>query len=191
LTKHVLALEALFDDGPAPAMALLRELTDEDLDRLKHAEPLGSEAPPLAKLRHAHHSLARLVAEGRKGVEISLITGYSPSRISILKQDPAFKELVSYYAEQAEAKYLNVHERLAALGITTVEELQARLDENPERFSNRELRELMAEAFGRSVAPLKGLRGGGGSGGSVSVNINFVQPPDPGVVIDGKAGSPS
>lgn len=121
-----------------------RDLNAADVEGLWHV-PFGgieSETRPLLRIRNAHHSMARLIAEGRKDVEIAAITGYSPSRISVLKHDPAFKELVAYYAGQVGEVFLNVHERLASVSMGAVEELQERLEEKPEGFANRELMEL-------------------------------------------------
>jgi len=121
-----------------------RELNAADVEGLWHV-PFGgieSETRPLLRIRNAHHSMARLIAEGRKDVEIAAITGYSPSRISVLKGDPAFKELVAYYKGQVAEVFLNVHERLASVSMGAVEELQERLEEKPEGFANRELMEL-------------------------------------------------
>jgi hypothetical protein len=116
--------------------------------------------------------LARLLAEGRKSEECSLITGYSTTRIWILKQDPAFKDLVAYYAAQTEAKFLDVHERLAALGMSTLDELQERLESDPDGFKNRELMELAEFALDRSVT--KDSRKGGPQGTPPAVAITFV-----------------
>jgi len=172
-------LDALYD----------RELTLEDLDQM--AKPKGSSTPPIKRLRTQHHHLARLLAEGRREVECSAMTGYSQSRISILKNDPAFAELIEHYKTEAAAAYVNVHERLAALGVTCLEELQARVDEDPEKFSNKELRELAAMLLDRSVAPPKGVQGGQGqASGPATINIQFVQPQatqGPAVIVEQKA----
>lgn len=129
-----------------------RELNESDVARL-WALPdggLGSTASPLQKIGFAHHSLAKLLAEGRTNAECSLITGRSASRISILKNDPAIMELIEYYRTQNEAVYLNIHERLATLGLSSIEELQQRLEDEPDSFSQRELMELAALGFDRS-----------------------------------------
>lgn len=158
-------------------LVILRELNEGDLDLLANPPPQGQITQPLQRLRHTHHMLARLIAEGRPGVECSMITGYCQSRISILQKDPAFQELVSYYAQQTEAKYLDVHERLAALGIDTIEELHERLHTEPGKISTRELMELAELTLDRSVAPPKGgAKAIGGGAGPVQVNINFVPP---------------
>jgi hypothetical protein len=158
------------------AIEVLRELNVQDLDLIQNPPKVGVETRPLARLRHTHHMLARLLAEGRKNEECSLITGYSPSRISILQHDPAFKELVAYYSDQTKEVYLNVHERLASVGMAAVEEIQERLEVSPKEFANRELMELAEMALDRSVTPgaRNAAQGGGGNGNTI--NITFVKP---------------
>jgi len=132
--------------------AIRRELNEGDIKALWDlpAGGLDSSVPPLVRLRHQHHFLARLIAEGKPNVESSLITGMSPSRISILKNDPAFSELIEYYKQQAGEAYVDVHERLAVLGLSSIEELMDRLQDSPEGFSARELMELAALGLDRS-----------------------------------------
>lgn len=174
---EVLETIALARPGASgPGLVYLRDLAESDVSALRSGAGPGLPANPLARLKHTHHLLARLIAEGRKQVEISLITGYSPSRISVLKDDPAFKELVSYYAEQAEAIYANVHERRAQLGLSAIEELQERVDTDPQSFSNRELMELVETTLD---SPAKTAAGPGALGpGGLNINIAFVKAED-------------
>jgi len=132
-----------------------RELTAADLEELINPSELNSAPSPLQRIRSTHHRLAQLVAEGRKGTEISLIMGYSQSRISILQNDPAFQELVAFYKNQQAAVFLNVQERLADLGMAATEELRERLEEDPSQFTHRDLMELQKTTFDRSIAPPK------------------------------------
>lgn len=154
----------------------VRDLQESDLYQIHQPPEVGASAQPLRALRERHHAIARLVAEGRKGVEISAILGVSQTWLSTLKSDPAFVELVQYYASQKEAMYLDVHERLAMVGGTALAILQDRLDAEGEDMSTRELRELAEFAFDRSVAPAKGAgQAGGQTGGApVTVQVNFV-----------------
>lgn len=138
---------------PRPlAVVVRRELTEVDVKTLWDLPPGGLEAEtrPLVRLRYQHHYLARLLAEGRPDAECHLCTGYSISRISILKNDPAFRELITYYQSQVEEVYINVHQRLAAVGLNSIEELMDRLDNDPDRFTNRELMELSELGLDRS-----------------------------------------
>lgn len=155
-----------------------RDLNAGDVELILAPPPKGITTKPLAKLRSTHHFLARLLAEGRKNEECSVITGYSPSRISILKNDPAFQELLSYYATQTEVRYLDVHERLAALGMSTIEELQERLENDPGSLKNRELMELAEFALDRSLTKEARKQGPGG-GAPPAISVTFIAAPEP------------
>jgi hypothetical protein len=168
---HTLLIDAPKVERKEPfAWAIVRELNEADLEVLANPPKTGIKAPSLQRIRNTHHMLARLLAEGKKTTDISMITGFSPGRISSLQNDPMFAELVAYYSAQVNAQYLDVHARLADLGVTTLEELRERLEDTPEKFSVRELLEIMEKTFDRSIAPQKG-----GSGGSkTNIEIKFV-----------------
>lgn len=148
--------------------------------------PLLSQSLPAARqnltqIRHSHHQLAQMLATGTKQEECALITGYSPVYISILKGDPAFKDLISYYSAQREVIFVDAIERMRSLGLSTLDELQARLEEDPSQFTNRELFEqaeltlVKPMAATRGVIPLGGPRAPDGSASGVQVNVNFIQ----------------
>lgn len=165
--------------GKAPkavAFGSQRELTVQDIAALHAPEAVVTRQAPLQVLRYRHHRLARLVAEGHKYVDIGEMVGYTPGRISVLLEDPAFQELVKHYEGEVKQEYLDVHERLAALGITAMEELQERLEDSPKALSNKELQGIMETALDRSIAPNKapGASAGGGSG-KTQIQINFVK----------------
>lgn len=110
----------------------------------------SSEAPSLAKLRQIHHEIARLLASGLSEQEVAASTGYSLSRISILKQDPSFKELLAYYAARQEEVFIDVRKRLAMLGTDAVAELQDRLDFKSDSLTNTQLIEITKAALDRA-----------------------------------------
>jgi len=128
---------------------ITRELTPEDVIKLNDA-PVGVASSPLKKLKHSHHNLARLIADGVREEQISAVTGYSGAYISSIKCDPAFAQLVVYYEQQKEKIYLDVHERLSTLSMDAVDEIQSRLAETPEGFQNRELFELATLGLDRT-----------------------------------------
>ncbi len=139
--------------GKRPAAiecSYLRDLDETDVALMQAGYKIDSQTPAIKKLRSAHHELARLLAAGVKEQEAALITGYSSSRISILKNDPAFKNLLSFYSSEKMEVSIEVTKRLSALGIGALEEIQSRLEENPEDFTNEELRKLTETVFDRS-----------------------------------------
>lgn len=124
----------------------LRLITDEDLGESGG----GAATPALQNLRPSHHTLARLMAKGLKQVDVSAITGFSQSRISILKRDPAFGELLEHYAGQVEAVNVELLEKVKLLAGDALAELHGRLDTDPEGFSNGALLELVKASLDRS-----------------------------------------
>jgi hypothetical protein len=163
---------------PIPNMTILRELGPADAgDILAPPEDLAP-IPTIARLRARHHAVAKLLAEGRKPGEVAAIMGYAAGTLSSLQADPAFRELINYYTTQVEARYLGVHERLAHLSDQAVAELQDRLEDAPQKFSNRELKELAEMALDRTgFAPKTQGPPGGQVALPIGLNITFVQSP--------------
>lgn len=116
---------------PPPLATYVRDLTEADLD----APP--TVVPPRAIMRiHAsHHALARCLATGMRPAQAALVTGYSPGRISSLKNDPAFTALVEDYRQEAKSVFADLAERMHDLSLDAVEILQERLHGDPESFS--------------------------------------------------------
>lgn len=154
-------------------LRVVRSLGADDVPALAEA-PKGPGPSRLEKIRETHHFAARLVAEGRPTGEVARATGYTVVRIGQLNADPMFQELVSYYKGQVEERYLNVHERLGAFGLAVVDELQSRLEERPETFTNRELKDTAEMILDRSVAPAKGgPKAQVAQGAGLTVNVSF------------------
>lgn len=131
------------------------------------------EASDIRVLRVGHHQLAQLLAAGVEDVEASYVTGKSVSTIRSLRGDPAFKELLSYYAEQQHSRDLNIYDRLTTIGALASELLAERLEQTPDKFTNGELRQLLEIA-----APSKGNAASGErTPASLAVSINFVPAP--------------
>lgn len=131
------------------------------------------------RIKHRHHSLARALAEGLTCTEAAAVTGYAISRVSILQNDPAFAELVANYTSQVREKFLDAQQKRAELHETVLDELQSRLDENPDKLGTATLIEMLKvtedklSAAAASAMPRTGL----------SVQISFTEPP-PREIID-------
>jgi len=181
----------------ALVMEYARDLEPEDLRALAQAPAARGFAPTIKELRHGHHLLARLIAEGSSNEEASRVTGYDPARISSMKSAPAFAELITYYSTQESAKDLDVRRRLESFGLSALEELQSRLEDDPDRFTNRELKELTemgltASNVGLGPKGLPAVGTAGTAGAPMVLNISFVTPtPTPGAdsakVINGES----
>lgn len=123
-------------------------LTDGEIDALN--SPRGIKAAPLKELRESHHALARLLAKGLRPVEVSSITGFSLSRISILQSDPAFKELLAHYGEQVNSAFADIFAQLTCLSADALAEMRARLEDDPKAVSNTQLLAILQLALDRT-----------------------------------------
>lgn len=104
----------------------VRELDETDIMLLQ--EEKGTRPPPLKRLSERHHALARCLASGMAEGDAAITCGYVLSRVSILKADPAFQELLVFYRQSVEAKYLDMHGVLAGLSLDAATELRERLE---------------------------------------------------------------
>lgn len=129
-----------------------RELGQDDLALLASADR-GTAPPPIKKLRDRHHKAARLFALGEPEATIALATGYSPSRLSALKSNEAFQELVALYAGQEDEEHYETLNEIRGLSRDALSELRDRLEEEPESFSVKDLRELAGDALDRTGYP--------------------------------------
>lgn len=115
-------------------------------DILLLGEEKGSTAAPLKRLSERHHALARCLSSGMSEGEAAVTCGYVLSRVSILKADPAFQELLSFYRQSVDSKYLDMHGVLAGLSLDAAMELRERLeidmDANEKKISVGQLMEL-------------------------------------------------
>lgn len=145
-------------------VASVRPATREDYVLVISAHPAAPDPrAPLARISAPHHMLAKLVAEGKENAEISAITGYSPNRISVLKKDPAFSELVTHYEQYIIEAEANIHAQIQHIALTAMQHLQERLDEEPEKFSIKDLQSLANNGLDRI---------GYGPSSKLNVNVN-------------------
>lgn len=131
-------------------LEILGPIEPQDLIAREEGGLLTSEAPTIAKLRGIHHEIAQLLAQGLSETEVSAITSYSLSRISILKRDPSFKDLVAFYQKQKTEQFADVQKRLATLSLDAIGEIQERLAEKPDSISTSQLIELSKVTLDRA-----------------------------------------
>ena len=128
---------------------ILGPLTPEDLLE-REVQPEGqSTAPPLQRVRANHHNLAKLLASGMPEGEAAIVCGYSISRVSILKADPAFQELLHFYAAKKDALFQDVMGMVSGLAVDAILEVRERLESDPGRVSTKDLLELLNTSLDR------------------------------------------
>jgi len=76
-----------------PEITDIREVTRADLTHLQAPRPQGH----IQSLKDSHHRVARAVASGMSNREVAETCGMSYNRVSQLKDDPSFIELVAHY----------------------------------------------------------------------------------------------
>ena len=131
-------------------LEILGPIEPQDLIAREEGGLPTSEVPTIAKLRGIHHEIAQLLAQGLSETEVSAITSYSLSRISILKRDPSFKDLVTFYQKQKTEQFADVQKRLATLSLDAIGEIQERLAEKPDSISTSQLIELSKVTLDRA-----------------------------------------
>lgn len=107
-------------------LEFVRELGEGDLALL--ATERGTKTPAISRLRDRHHALARVLASGMSDAEASMVTGYCPSRISILKSDPSFKDLLSSYRNIEAGAAADFGQRATVLTLTAMDNIQEMLE---------------------------------------------------------------
>ena len=147
-----------------PEATLFKEIDEADLALLDQSAQGGPSkaARGLRRLRDTHHALARLIAVGSSNIEASALTGYDPGYISVLKGDPAFRELVAHYRANLDLAQTDIVARMSGLSASFLAELQQRLEEEPEKLSNNFVLEAVKVLLDRTGhAPV-----------SKSINVN-------------------
>ncbi len=160
----------------ALGLIFLRELGPEDLaEALRASPPALPPSGEVLRIRHTHHTIARLMATGEKNTTISAMTGFSLARLSTFRRDPAFQELVAFYQTKKDEIFVDVHKQLARVGGLALELIEDRLEKDGDSIPLKELREVMREVFERSVAPAKSATSTNNA--PANVQITFVEAP--------------
>jgi len=128
---------------------VVRPIDAADLELL--SQPASTKPSQLKRLSDRHHSLARLLASGTPDDECAAIVGYTQSRVSVLKADPSFQELLSLYRKEVKTEFATSLEHMAGLSRDAILELRDRMEEEPGKFTNNELRALATELSDRTT----------------------------------------
>jgi hypothetical protein len=155
--------------GAPLAINVERVLTSADIPLLRNPPPLGTKPPSIKHISHQHHKIAQMLASGASKTEISLITGFSLSYLSILDDDPSIKELTEAYRTQDNEVRLDAMQRLTDLGLSAVEEMAKRMgdEEGKAKIPMGTLLDIAETAL---VKPNRGVGGGTGGGGAGGAN---------------------
>lgn len=117
-----------------------RELGEDDVRALSVEK--GSTPPAIKRITDRHHALARLIVDGKSMGEAAYICGISLSRVSILKNDPQFQELLEFYRSEQAEYFKDMHERLANLSSDAVQLVADRMEDDPNSLTTNQLLEI-------------------------------------------------
>lgn len=161
----------------SPLVYSIRELTPAEVAARKPKTQLK-------QIRDSHHLLARLCAMGLRPGAAARAAGYTRERLTQLKHDPAFKELVEQYRDDVNGEW----KETVADYYTTVEAnrvLAARLindklgSAEPEDVSFKELVTIHADAADRTGFPKHRI--------ATNVNVDFAAKLDQAITASRKA----
>jgi len=133
---------------------VVRELADLDFQLLASTDR-GMVAPDLKKLTDRHHALARLLAAGMTEADACVTLGYCSSRVSIIKQSPAFVELLALYRNEVNREFATNLDHMSGLSRDALLELRDRIEDDPGKFSNRELLSITTDLSDRSLGKVE------------------------------------
>jgi len=127
----------------------VRDLVPADLAPMTGEQ--GIQPIDIKKLSDRHHQLAKLFASGLSNREVALYTGYTESRISVLKSSPAIKELIQTYRENVvDPQFDAILEHMSGLNYDAVLEIRERLEDEPEKLSTGQLLDIIKTTSDRT-----------------------------------------
>jgi len=109
--------------SPEITFSYERDLVKQDIEELAAVHGVRV-ANNVQLLRSRHHEIARYMAMGLQNNQIAAIFNMAPATISLLKHNPAFVELLSYYHGQRDLEALDIGSRLRAVALDAVDKLQ-------------------------------------------------------------------
>lgn len=140
----------LFLGEALPAQPMTTD-ADGNVVSLPPRAPLpADELFDVQRIRERHHSVARLVASGLQHSVVAKITRYTEAYLSVLLKAPAMRELIGHYKTRHDAAAGIVGEQLRTLSMTSVEELQRRINDAPDSVATSELTAIAKLGLDRS-----------------------------------------
>ncbi len=103
--------------------------------QMASGESLDAGVSNLKAIRNTHHRLAACLASGKMNdITAAKVCNYHPQRVSQLKRDPAFMNLIAHYETTRDNEFTEFASAASELATDMLGALQQMLDENPEKF---------------------------------------------------------
>jgi hypothetical protein len=116
----------------------VREISASDLALFENRQAVPA-SDPIKKISERHHMVAKMLARGAAPGEVARLTGYEPSRISVLKASPAMQELIALYREDLEAEFTPIIETLVGVSKDALNLIRERMEEEGDKIPLRDL----------------------------------------------------
>jgi hypothetical protein len=113
--------------------------------------------------------------------------GFTPSRVSILKADPTFNQLVVTYRKVIEEHFTDVAEKLAVMTGVAADEVIERLEDDPKAFETDQLLKIITTGADRIGLAPNGSGRNSGNELTVNLAIRLQNARERARVIDGQA----
>jgi hypothetical protein len=111
----------------------VREISASDLALFENRQAVPA-SDPIKKISERHHMVAKMLARGAAPGEVARLTGYEPSRISVLKASPAMQELIALYREDLEAEFTPIIETLVGVSKDALNLIRERMEEEGDKI---------------------------------------------------------
>lgn len=158
-TRRIQTEALIMDYGP-----LGPEHVEAVREHMESPDPLGVKWGELRAIRHTHHRLAQYLAMGMDETKAAKLCNYQPQYVSHLKADPAFAELLAYYANNVKEEYADFVSASKDLSMDMLGRLREFLETEPERLTPQ----MVLEAY----KALADRSGNAPTAKTVNVNVN-------------------
>lgn len=161
-------------------IGIVRELVRDDLEALREKR-----VPTIERLRDSHHRLARMFAAGLRPKAIAERTGYSLSRVIMLSQTPAFRDLIAQYREKVDSAFIDSIDEYYALATANMLKAERMLADKLDDADGDEVELPVKDllAISRDAADRFGY---GKKTTNVNVNVDFAAKLDAALKRSGK-----
>jgi hypothetical protein len=133
-----------------PEVLNVRALSVAELNAHLTREAESIKTPPLKRIESRHRLIAAKIASGASTGEIAAEFGMTASRVSVLKSDPTFKELIAYYETKEVDALLVVSGAMTTVLSGALGEMERRIEEEPEAIETDTLLKIIGTMADRT-----------------------------------------
>lgn len=168
-----------------PEILSVSPLTKEDITSFVPEE--ANTTNNVKQFRDSHHMVARLFAMGLRPGEVARRVGYSLARVSTLRSDPAFQELIAVYRKDVDEIFREnadeYFETVAANRVIAARRINDLLTDEDRDLTPAQLIAIHSDSADRTGYPKRTV--------AVNVNVDFAARLDKAIAKSAQARLPS